>query len=128
MDKQNLDNALSKLKIQFVGSGYVDCICFKEYISNFTDEMDRLNITIVGVSWWCHVVDGHKACGLGGPTAEFAEGWYSEIVDEYECFEDNKSVRDYLFDSFPKSGKLRPCMIPSFCLGVPDEWKNIRHS
>ena len=51
MDKQNLDNALSKLKIQFVGSGYVDCICFKEYISNFIDEMDRLNITIVGVSW-----------------------------------------------------------------------------
>ena len=127
MDKAMLDLALSKLKIQYVGSGYCDCICLKEHISDFIDEMDNLNITIVGVSWWCHVIDGHKACGLGGPKAMFAEGWYSEIVDEYETFTDNNSVRRYLFDSFPKSGKLRPCMLPSFCLEVPEEWKNIQY-
>ncbi|MDX8363443.1 hypothetical protein [Cytobacillus sp. IB215316] len=83
-----LDKLLAKYKVQTVGKGYIDCIVMKENLVHFIKEISSLGIIITEVSWWCYVdptnVESTKCPhGMGGPTAEYYEGWFSELENDF---------------------------------------------
>ncbi len=108
-----------RFNITIVGSGYIDWICPKDNISGFIDEMERIGVKITGFTWWCHVCDGHKPCGLGGPLDEYGNGWYSEICfgDVHE-FSNHSALRRYLFEEYPASAEYKACYVPAFWLDI----------
>ncbi|MBQ8171964.1 MAG: hypothetical protein IJZ95_08255 [Oscillospiraceae bacterium] len=119
MKTTELHSLAQRLHITIVGNGYIDWICPKENIAEFIDEAERLCIRITGLTWWCHVHDGHKPCGMGGPPDEYGDGWYSEMCfgDVHE-FPDHDALKKYLFDDFPKSTVYRECLVPAFWIAM----------
>lgn len=113
-----IDQIITKLHIQPVGDGYIDLICPKENIAAFIDQLTALDIRIYGFTWWCHVTDGHDACGSGGPKNKFGDGWYSEILPMGNLlqFEDNMSLRHFLLEEYPACEDYKECYCPAFWL------------
>ena len=119
----NSNNALPRimdeLHIQAVGNGYTDLICPRENVGKFIDEMDKLHIKIIGITWWCHVTEGHEPCGMGGPKNKFGPGWYSEIsLTDLIRFESHEELRRYLLEKYPTSKEYKECHIPAFWLEI----------
>jgi hypothetical protein len=123
--KEHLDKVMEDLQVQPVGSGYIDCICPSRNIGMFIDSLNKLDIKISELTWWCFVDDAHEACGLGGPPNRFGTGWYSEMpFQETLKFSDNEKVRNFLLSEWPKSRDYQACYTPGFWLVVPKEWRN----
>lgn len=124
--KRKIDDAIIQYHIQPVGCGYIDCICSIENVEGFIDCMIRLGVQITMFSWWCHVTENHKPCGMGGPVDSYGDGWYSEIEmgKTYE-FSSNQQMRDYLLFTWKSEKLYKPCYVPAFFLNVPKRWKNI---
>ena len=117
MNKSILNKIMNDLHIQAAGNGFTDLICPKENIEKFIDEIDRLNIRIIGITWWCHVTEGHEPCGMGGPKNKFGSGWYSEVpLDDLIRFESNEHLRKYLLEEYPVSEAYKECFVPAFWL------------
>ena len=115
--KNDLQRIIDELHIQAIGNGYIDLICPKENAGKFIDEMDKLHIKIIGITWWCHVTEGHEPCGTGGPKNKFGPGWYSEIpLTDLIRFESNKELRQYLLKEYPASKEYKECHMPAFWL------------
>lgn len=113
--KKGLDAILDKLHIQPVGDGGIDLICSMENVNLFVREMNRLNVKIKGFTWWCHVVDGHEPCGMGGPKSQYYSGWFSEIpMDEVISFDKNEKYLKYLLDEWPYCDEYKACYFPGF--------------
>lgn len=121
-DTVKVDKVIKRLHIQPVGNGYIDMICPKENIAAFVNEMDALGVRIYGFTWWCHVTDDHKPCGLGGPHDKYGDGWYSEIsvLGDVVAVESNDDVRRFFLETYPESKEYKPCRVPGFWL-VPCE-------
>ena len=117
MKKNDLQRIMDELHIQSVGNGYTDLICPKENAGKFIDAMDRLHIKIRGITWWCHVTEGHEACGMGGLKNKFGQGWYSEIplTGLIHC-DSNNQLRKYLLEEYPASKEFKECYTPAFWL------------
>lgn len=112
-----LDEIIKRLHLQCVGSGYFEMICPANFILEFIDEMDKLNIDITGFSWWCHVTDGHEPCGMGGPCDIYGDGWYSEIeMFAFTSLGSNAAYRRYFTIEYPNSKEYKPCRVPAFSL------------
>ena len=132
--KSILDKTILELKIQPVGNGYIDLIVRKENINNFINILNRLDIKIEGITWWCLVESENNTCpqGMGGPKNRYGEGYYSEIpMDEIISFpiidateENNKQYADYIFITSPKDDNFVQSYTPAFWLTVPDDWQN----
>ena len=113
--KAELEEIFKRLCIIPVGSGFLELICPKDSISEFIDEMDRLNIKITGFSWWCHVTEGHRPCGMGGPENEYGDGWYSEIeMGAFTKLSNNDAYRRFFASEYPNSKDYKPCRVPAF--------------
>lgn len=126
MSKNELDLLLEIFHIEPVGKGYIDCICPIENAPAFISELTKHSIKVIGFTWWCHVTEGHEACGLGGPVSRYEEGWYSEIeMGNVKEFSDNDEIIKYLKYDWLKSPDYRPCFTPAFWLDVPKNWENI---
>ena len=118
--KETLHNLFEKLHVQPVGNGYIDCICPKENIGEFISALDKLNVKIDGFTWWCFSVDGHQACGMGGPKNQYGNGFYSEMYESTLIeFKDNESYKHYLLNEFPNSSNYKECLVPGFWLTLP---------
>ena len=114
---EHLKKVMDDLHIQPVDDGLIDLICPKENIEAFIREMDKLRIKIVGFTWWCHVIEGHTPCGMGGPKDRLGIGWYSEIpMGDVIRFDSNEQLRHYLLEVYPASADYRPCYTPAFWL------------
>ncbi len=61
-----VEQILEVLKPQPVGNGMIDIICSFDNIDSFIDLCNAYEVSIKGFTWWCHVVDGHEPCGMGG--------------------------------------------------------------
>lgn len=117
INKSILNKILNDLHIQSVGSGFIDLICPKQSIEKFIDEMNKLHIKIIGITWWCHVTEGHEPCGMGGPKNKFGSGWYSEIpLVDLTRFDSNEQLRKYLLEEYPVSEEYKECFVPAFWL------------
>ena len=113
LDKQSLE----ELKIQPVGNGRIDLICSPDHIDAFIDLCNAHEIAIKGFTWWCHVVEGHEPCGMGGPKSRYYNGWFSEIqMDEIIQLSDNESYRIYLKNVWQADGDYHDCYWPGFWL------------
>lgn len=116
MDFSAIKRIIDDLHIQAVGNGNMDLICPKENVEKFINEMNRLHIKIQGITWWCHVTEGHEHCGMGGPKNKFGTGWYSEIPMDLLRFESNEQLRKYLLEIYPASKEYKECHFPAFWL------------
>ena len=106
---------LDKLKIQPVGNGMTDLICPFESIEAFVKECDEHNIFIEGFTWWCHVNDDHKPCGMGGPQSKYFDGWFSEIpMKDLVHFNSNDEYINYLKNVWPTKKEYHKCYWPAF--------------
>lgn len=112
--RAEIEAIIKRLRMTRTGSGYSELICPKDAILEFIDEMDRLEISITGFSWWCHVMEGHEPCGLGGPYDDYGDGWYSELVmDTFTSFDSNEAYRTYFTTEYLNCD---PCLVPAFSL------------
>ena len=64
--KEELDKLIEKCEITPIGNKYIDLICPKMYIKEFIEGLSKLEIEIIGFSWWCNVTENHNPCGMGG--------------------------------------------------------------
>ena len=113
IDKQKLKD----LKIQPVGDGLIDMICPPEHIGDFIDLCTAAGMRIQGFTWWCHVVEGHAPCGMGGPQSKYYDGWFSEIpMDEIIRLTDNESYKDFFGNVWPTAPQYHDCYWPAFWL------------
>lgn len=113
-----LDRTLIEaLKIQPVGTGWIDMICSPDTIDAFIDLCNSNNLSIKGFTWWCYVTDGREPCGMGGPMSVYYDGWFSEIaVCEITSLSDNDSYRRFFKEIWPKSEDYEACHWPGFWL------------
>lgn len=111
-------NLIETLKIQPVGTGWIDMICSPDRIGDFIDLCNSKNLSITGFTWWCHVTDGHEPCGMGGPMSDYYNGWFSEILPLGEVIElsDNESYRIFLKEIWPEQEDYQSCWWPGFWL------------
>lgn len=107
-----LKDICERLKIVSVG-GFSELICPIENANLFITEMDKMNIQIKEFSWWCHVTDNHKPCGMGGPKNEFGEGWFSETMESIS-FKSNEDYHNFFLHEWRKSSEYKPCYQPGF--------------
>lgn len=113
LDEQSLET----LKLQPVGNGMIDIICSFDNVDAFIDLCNAHEVSIKGFTWWCHVVDGHEPCGMGGPKSIYYDGWFSEVlIDDMIRFSDNESYRKYLKNIWPAEESYRNCYWPAFWL------------
>ena len=113
IDKQKLED----LKIQPVGDGLVDMICSPKYVDGFVALCTASGIRIQGFTWWCHVVEGHEPCGMGGPKSKYYDGWFSEIpMDEIIRLADNESYKAFFENVWPTDPQYHHCYWPAFWL------------
>lgn len=119
--------SLDNLKIQPVGDGFIDLICPPEHIEAFIDLCNEHRMIIKGFTWWCHVTEGHKACGMGGPKSEYYDGWFSEMpmneiiklsdnVSWESYVANNENYRNYFVNEWPKEENYSDCHWPGFWL------------
>ena len=117
-DKRDLE----ELKIQPVGDGLIDMICSPACIDAFIDLCNAQGVPIKGFTWWCHVAEGHKPCGMGGPLSRYFDGWFSEIpLDDIIRLSDNETYRDYFKNVWPASADYHSCYWPGFWLEYSEE-------
>lgn len=111
-------NLIKALKIQPVGTGWIDMICSPDRIDDFIDLCNSKNLSITGFTWWCHVTDDHEPCGMGGPMSDYYNGWFSEILPLGEVIElsDNESYRIFLKEIWPEQEDYQSCWWPGFWL------------
>lgn len=110
-------NLIETLKIQPVGTGWIDMICSPDRIDDFIDLCNSNNLSITGFTWWCHVTDDHEPCGLGGPVSKYYDGWFSEIAMwEITSLSDNESYRTFFKETWSQSEDYEPCHWPGFWL------------
>lgn len=109
---------IESLKIQPVGTGWIDMICSPDRIDDFIDLCNSKNLSIRGFTWWCHVTDDHEPCGMGGPMSDYYNGWFSEILPLGEVIElsDNESYRIFLKEIWPEQEDYQSCWWPGFWL------------
>jgi hypothetical protein len=148
-----LDQLFKKYKVQPVGNGYIDCIVMKDNLAEFIKEITSLGILITNVSWWCYVNPSNKeltACphGMGGPTSDYYEGWFSELQNElFEVDQEkvnsilisndlaaisslNAALIDGIINMLKNPLRYTPtdyiegnkCVMPGLWLLVPDDW------
>lgn len=132
--KAKLDEVMESLHILPVGAGYIDLITNTSNIAEFIAELNKLNIRIVGFTWWCYVDRCHSEPphGMGGAKNSYGEGWYSEIElenvielgFEENCTKNNNLYSKYILEDYPKDKSYHSCYMPGFWLDVPDNWKN----
>lgn len=130
--KQQLDIVIKNYEIVPVGNGYIDLITRREFILQFINALNNLNIKIAAVSWFDFVDYKREAWGLGGPKNPYGEGWFSEICSDDAYFsttlldnviENNNQYLKYIFEDAKKQMKhFYNSFVPSFCLEVPKEW------
>ena len=112
-----LEKSLEELKIQPAGKGLIDLICPPDRIDAFLDLCNACGAVVRGFTWWCHVTEGHRPCGMGGPRSRYDEGWFSEIpMDGIIALEDNESYREYFKNVWPAEKGYRSCYWPGFWL------------
>ena len=124
-NKTRLDELMRKYKVQPVGKGYIDCIVTLDNVFGFIDELSDMNISIGGVTWWCHCQEGSSGCphGMGGPKSEYFDGWFSEMPFPVYRFTENRQAAAYIRD--PEDEDVLKCCVPALWLDVPREWENI---
>lgn len=108
---------IESLKIQPVGTGWIDMICSPDRIDDFIDLCNSKNLSITGFTWWCHVIDGHEPCGMGGPVSKYYDGWFSEIeMGNVTILANNESYRKFFQEIWPLLSEYEPCHWPGFWL------------
>lgn len=121
--KEKLDKLIKECGITPVGNGYIDLICPKKYIEKFINGLSKLEIKIIGFTWWCDVTKGHNPCGMGGPKNKYGNNWYSEIqMEKIITFKNNKDFLNYLIVKWKNSSDYKECYVPGFWLKVPVDW------
>ena len=146
--KRNVEVLLDKYNSLPVGYGYIDIITDLNHVEEFIDDLSTLNIAVNGVTWWCHSTESNKVefgCphGMGGPQSRDGNGWFSEMGNDYECFDLseevynrfeygrvdkndilnlNNSVKEYI-RHFTNDEKFEYCFHPALWLHVPKEWR-----
>lgn len=121
--KEKLDKLIKECKITPVGNGYIDLICPKKYIEKFIKGLSKLEIGIIGFTWWCNVTKVHKPCGMGGPKNKYGNNWYSEIqMGKVITFKNNEEFLNYLIAEWKNSSDYKECYVPGFWLKVPKDW------
>lgn len=111
------EEIFNKLRIQPVGNGLIDLICPFESIQAFVKECEERNILIKGFTWWCHVTEDHKPCGMGGPQSKYFYGWFSEIpMEDLVRFNNNNEYLNYLKNVWPTEKEYHKCYWPAFWL------------
>lgn len=94
-----------------------DLICPPQNIKAFIEKCNQQNISIKGLTWWCHVTEGHEPCGMGGPKSIYFDGWFSEIqMDNIISFETNSECLDFLLNEWKNSSEYKACYWPGFWL------------
>lgn len=123
MTRAEFDALLKEYRVQPVGDGYIDCICPWDTVAGFMDRMTELEVRLTEFTWWCHVTEGHKPCGMGGPVDRYGDGWYSEMEmgRTYE-FPSNGGMKRFLLEVWPERRGERTCFVPAFWLRFPEEW------
>lgn len=115
MHKFEYKKIYEELHLQPVGSGGIDLICPMENVPLFVQKMNELHIKIKGFTWWCHVIDKHEPCGMGGPQSQYYSGWFSEIpMRNIISFDDNDRYLQYLMKEWPCSTEYKACYFPGF--------------
>jgi hypothetical protein len=149
---RQIEDTFSRLKIQPVGNGYIDCITMKNCLEPFIKSLTEIGVVVFCVSWWCYVEpDNIDGCphGMGGPIADYYPGWFSELQnDSYEVDEDrlkaivnsndkkelallNQDTLKQINETLKKPFRYTPteyiegnnCVMPALWLLVPDDWK-----
>ena len=135
IDKEELDNILTRYKAQPVGNGYIDIIVKRESVRQLTEELILGNVQINRITWWEYVEPNTKSkgYGMGGPPSRYYDGWFSEL-----CFADdeiNTTVvedimkvienKEIVFGDGRKINyKQEECLTPALWLNVPNEWES----
>lgn len=128
--KIKLDQLLRKYQVQPVGFGYIDCITKKENVLGFVEDLSLLGIRITGITWWCYCkpeANPGIGCphGGGGPRSRYFDGWFSEMYQYMPTdIRSNDEVVPYIFEIWPGDENYLPCLIPAFCLEVPEDWRS----
>jgi len=115
LDQQKLE----VLKIQPVGDGPIDIdlICSPAQVDSFINLCNIQGVSIRGFTWWCHVIDGHEPCGMGGPKSKYYDGWFSEIpMYDIIRLPNNEAYRNYFKNIWPTSIDYHSCYWPGFWL------------
>ena len=122
MEKHDLDNLIAQCKVQPVGRGYIDCIVSRENVFQFINGLSDMKV--YGLSWWCHCKAQNSSCphGMGGPSSEYYDGWFSEVQLPLVEFESNEQVIAYLKE--PSDSNIPDCFVPALWLDVPRDWRN----
>ena len=125
MEKRHLDEIIEKYNVQPVGWGYIDCIVTFDNVFDFINDLSEVNISITGVTWWCHCKDENSGCphGMGGPVSKYYSGWFSEMWYPLVEFENNQQVVFYIKN--PADNEILECFVPALWLDVPDDWENL---
>jgi len=132
LNKNALDKVVNKYSECIVGHGYIDIIVLKENLSDFLHELSEMNVNINGVTWWCLCTeDSKRDCphGMGGP--KYKDGFFSEIVEEFDQLpgiKDNSKYLNLILNKETLSGLTYTkdeCLTPALWLEVPSEWISI---
>lgn len=138
MNKENLDNILTKYKVQPVGDGYIDLIVKRENYKEFIEEVLLNGFEVKSISWWewCSPEEKPKF-GLGGPNSEFYIGWFAELpieLDEVSLEDGQLNQPDELFSFIESKSIVFPegkitfknaeWLTPALWLNVPGDWRN----
>ncbi len=139
--QERLDQILDFHKGQPVGNGYSEIIVHRDRYKPFIKDVLSGGFRIWAICWWeyCDSIEKSKY-GMGGPPSRFYPGWFSEICIgdddlraqdspetatlEITAIIENKEIR--YSDGVTITFKEHSFLTPSFCLNVPDNWKNIQ--
>lgn len=115
---KELDDLMTKYKVQSIGNGYIDCIIV-ERIPDFVEALHESGYFVEAITWWCHCTEiNKKSCGcphgMGGPKSKFYDGWFSEMVCESKTFKiyEHKAVIKYVTEDIKKEAFYSPCLVP----------------
>lgn len=140
MNKGRLDELIEEYKAQPVGQGYIDIIVSRETYKSFITELINGEYKIESISWWewCPK-ERESKYGLGGPSSQFYNGWFSELaidVDDITITQDVKSegiikelinrieTKSISFPNETVTFKQNSWLTPALWLDVPDDWRN----
>lgn len=112
-----LEDILRCRKVQPVGKGYLDCICPREEVPVFLEEVSAAGITVTDYSLWQYVLSPEETVqGMGGPRCRYREGWYSElnILRPWRGTEELEACLT------AEEARLKCRLVPGFWLEVPE--------
>ncbi|REK52740.1 MAG: hypothetical protein DWQ49_12545 [Bacteroidetes bacterium] len=129
-NKRQLDSLIATHAAIIVGNGYTDIIVPQNKIETFTAGLEKLDIGVTDLTWWCYCKkDNNSGCphGMGGPI--YKDGYFSEITEEHDELDKMGSVELIQFIHGKETkGSLtfqnNDCLTPGFWLDVSESWKN----